>query len=95
MAMELHAESHKDYLHHNIMSKMGDLEIAKQWFQLMAEEAPLEKKHELTEKKMLSQTTKSSRHHGIEEVNTMTKANECSDTDNKGGFCYLCSHKKL
>jgi hypothetical protein len=51
MATELHAESHKDYLHHNIMSKMGDLEIAKQWFQLMAEEAPLEKKHELTEKR--------------------------------------------
>jgi hypothetical protein len=29
MAMELHAETHKDYLHCKIMSKMGDSEIAK------------------------------------------------------------------
>ena len=53
MAMELHAESHKDYLHYKIMSKMGDSEIAKQWFQLMAEEALLEKKQKLTERKRL------------------------------------------
>jgi hypothetical protein len=39
MAIELHAESHKNYMHYKIISKMGDLEIAKQWFQLMAEEA--------------------------------------------------------
>ena len=53
MALELRAESHKDYLHYKIMSKMGDSEIAKQWFQLMAEEALLEKKKKLTEKKRL------------------------------------------
>jgi hypothetical protein len=52
-ALELRAESHKDYLHYKIMSKMGDSEIAKQWFQLMAEEALLEKKKKLTEKKRL------------------------------------------
>jgi hypothetical protein len=51
--LELRAESHKDYLHYKIMSKMGDSEIAKQWFQLMAEEALLEKKKKLTEKKRL------------------------------------------
>jgi hypothetical protein len=51
MAMELRAESHKDYLHYKIMSKMGDSEIAKQWFQLMAEEALLEKKQKLNERK--------------------------------------------
>jgi hypothetical protein len=44
MTLELRAESHKDYLHYKIMSKMGDSEIAKQWFQLMAEEALLVKK---------------------------------------------------
>jgi hypothetical protein len=49
MALELCVESHKDYLHYKIMSKMGDLEIAKHWFQLMAEEALLEKKKKLTE----------------------------------------------
>jgi hypothetical protein len=49
MTLELHAESHKDYLHYKIMSKMGDSEIAKQWFQLMAEEALLEKKKKLAE----------------------------------------------
>ncbi len=27
MAMELHAESHKDYMHYKIMSKMGNSEI--------------------------------------------------------------------
>ncbi len=48
MAMELHIESHKDYLHFKIMSKMGDSEIAKQWFQLMTEEALLEKKQKLS-----------------------------------------------
>jgi hypothetical protein len=35
------------------MSKMGDSEIAKQWFQLMAEEALLEKKQKITERKWL------------------------------------------
>jgi hypothetical protein len=35
------------------MSKMGDSEIAKQWFQLMAEEALLEKKQKLNERKWL------------------------------------------
>ncbi len=30
MAMELHVESHKDYLHYKIMSKMGDSEIARE-----------------------------------------------------------------
>ena len=39
LAMELNAESHKDYLHYKIMSKMVDSEITKQWFQLFAEEA--------------------------------------------------------
>ncbi len=47
MAMELHEESHKDYLHYKIMTKMGDSEISKQWFQLMAEEALLEQKQKL------------------------------------------------
>jgi hypothetical protein len=27
LAMEMHVESHKDYLHYKIMSKMGDSEI--------------------------------------------------------------------
>jgi hypothetical protein len=53
MAIELHAESHKDYLHYKIISKMGDSEIAKEWSQLMAEEALLEKKQKLTERKRL------------------------------------------
>jgi hypothetical protein len=62
MALELHAESHKDY---KTMSKMGDSEIAKQWVQLMAEEALLEKKKKLTEKKTPSRATRSSRSQGV------------------------------
>jgi hypothetical protein len=54
-ALELRAESHKDYLHYKIMSKMGDSEIAQQWFQLMAEEALMEKKQKIMEKKRLLQ----------------------------------------
>jgi hypothetical protein len=53
MAMELHAESHKEYLHYNFFSKMGDSEIAKQLFQLISEESLLEKKQKLTERKWL------------------------------------------
>jgi hypothetical protein len=55
MVMELHAESHKVYLHYKIMSKMGESEIAKQWFQLMAEEAMLKKKQKFGERKLLLQ----------------------------------------
>jgi hypothetical protein len=50
-ALELRAESHKDYLHYKIMSKMGDSEIAQQWFQLMAEEVLMEKKQEIMKKR--------------------------------------------
>jgi hypothetical protein len=53
MAVELCAESHKDYLHYKIMSNMSELKIAKQRFQLMAKEALLEKKQKLTERKWL------------------------------------------
>ena len=41
MVLELHSKNHKDYLHYKIMSKMGDVQIAKQWFQLVAEESLL------------------------------------------------------
>ncbi len=41
MVLELHSKNHKDYLHYKIMSKMGYVQIAKQWFQLVAEESLL------------------------------------------------------
>ncbi len=57
MALELHAESHKDYLPYKVMSKMGDSEIAQQWFQLMAEQALLEKKKMMMKKKLVEKKT--------------------------------------
>ncbi len=47
--MELNAESHKDYLL-KMRVKTRDSEISKQWFQLITEEALLEKNWKLTEK---------------------------------------------